>query len=396
MSDIRVIVRVGRVPLRVRVRRVLPRVEGNNPCLHRVHLILQFHHCILLHMARHQRVKGNQLCLHRVHLFRRFHHCILLHRGRRHFHILYMKKCTWNPIEDHVIRSNFTTKASSWLSNIFSDARTKGQKTRRQDELREELNKYWATSEFQKKSSQTKAAQKSKKGGSLHTCGSVSMGTARRKLKVSLGRPPTRHELWKKAHTKNKDGKEVWIEPRVEHTYNRYNQAMEDLTRSQPTDDQCNPITPSEEHTISCWLDTVGGVNKGKAYGLCSKKNFHRLQCGLQGIGSSATVSNEQLEEMRYELRELARNFEDEQNKRLKEERRRIMLESDVKELKAHVCNLIKLPCSSPLPPSPPRALIMMMERMRRMRSMEMMRIRIIESMERLKWSIRCQLLFLF
>ncbi|XP_059296241.1 uncharacterized protein LOC132049450 isoform X1 [Lycium ferocissimum] len=177
------------------------------------------------------------------------------------------------------------------------------------------------------------------------------MGTARRKLKVSLGRPPTRHELWKKTHMKIEDGKEVWVEPRAEDTYNRYNQAMEDLIRNQPTDDQGNPITPSEEQALSCWLDVVGGVNKGRAYGLCSEKNFHRIQCGLQGIGSSATVSNEQLEEMRDELRELARKYEQEQNKRLKEERRRIVLESDVKELKAQVCNLIKLPRSPP--PSP-------------------------------------------
>ncbi|XP_060213816.1 uncharacterized protein LOC132640999 [Lycium barbarum] len=170
---------------------------------------------------------------------------------------------------------------------------------------------------------------------------------------------------------KIEDGKEVWVEPRAEDTYipvfrsihlcsritsvisllNRYNQAMEDLIRNQPTDDQGNPITPSEEKTLSCWLDVVGGVNKGRAYGLCSEKNFHRIQCGLQGIGSSATVSNEQLEEMRDELRELARKYEEEQNKRLKEERRRIVLESDVKELKAQVCNLIKLPRSpSPSP----------------------------------------------
>ncbi|XP_059311450.1 uncharacterized protein LOC132063018 isoform X1 [Lycium ferocissimum] len=128
------------------------------------------------------------------------------------------------------------------------------------------------------------------------------MGTARRKLQVTLGRPPNRHEVWKKTHTKIEDGKEVWVEPHAEDTYNQYNQAMEELSRSQSTDDQGNTIMPSEEQTISCWLDVVGGVDKGRAYGLCSEKNFHRLQCGLQGIGSSATVSNEQHEEMRHKI----------------------------------------------------------------------------------------------
>ncbi|KAF3680255.1 hypothetical protein FXO37_03414 [Capsicum annuum] len=104
---------------------------------------------------------------------------------------------------------------------------------------------YWQSPKFQNKSNQTKAARKSKKGGSLHTCGSVSMGTAKRKL-------------------------------------NRYIQAIEELKKNRPIDDQGNPIMLSEEETLSCWLDVVGGVYKGRAYGLCSEKNFHRLQCGLQ------------------------------------------------------------------------------------------------------------------
>ncbi|XP_060208875.1 proline-rich receptor-like protein kinase PERK2 [Lycium barbarum] len=58
----------------------------------------------------------------------------------------FMKKCTWNPVEDNVIRSNFTKKASSRLSNIFSEARNKGQKPGwLGTDYWEELNKYWAT-----------------------------------------------------------------------------------------------------------------------------------------------------------------------------------------------------------------------------------------------------------
>ncbi|KAM3200969.1 hypothetical protein P3L10_033332 [Capsicum annuum] len=81
---------------------------------------------------------------------------------------------------------------------------------------------------------------------------------------------------------KLKDGKEVWVETWVEDTYNRYIQAIEELKKNRPIDDQGNPIMLSEEETLSCWLDVVGGVYKGRAYGLCSEKNFHRLQCGLQ------------------------------------------------------------------------------------------------------------------
>ncbi|KAF3623635.1 hypothetical protein FXO37_31783 [Capsicum annuum] len=86
---------------------------------------------------------------------------------------------------------------------------------------------------------------------------------------ASLGRPATREEIWKKTHMKLRNGKEVWVETRAVDTY-------------------------------------------GRAYGFCSEKNFHRLQCGLQGIGGSATMLDKQLEETRQEIRELARKYEEE------------------------------------------------------------------------------------
>ncbi|PHT49758.1 Alpha-dioxygenase 2 [Capsicum baccatum] len=44
------------------------------------------------------------------------------------------------------------------------------------------------------------------------------------------------------------------------------------------------------------WIDIVGDAYKEREYRLCSEKNFHCLQCGLQCIRSSATMSDEQLE----------------------------------------------------------------------------------------------------
>ncbi|KAM3306239.1 hypothetical protein P3S67_013109 [Capsicum chacoense] len=67
---------------------------------------------------------------------------------------------------------------------------------------------------------------------------------------------------------------------------------------------------------------------------------------GLQGMGSSVTMSNEQLEEMQQEVRELARKYEKERKIRMEEESRRATLGSDVKELKTQVNTLMKLFCS--------------------------------------------------
>ncbi|KAF3667553.1 hypothetical protein FXO38_08530 [Capsicum annuum] len=131
----------------------------------------------------------------------------------------FMKICTWSLCEDRIIQSNFK-KASSLLSCMPSKARSNGQRPGwLGSDYWDKLIVYWQSSEFQKKSNQTKAARKFKKGGSLHTCGSVSMGTAKRKLEASLGRPATREELWKKTHMKIRDGKEVWVETRAEDTF---------------------------------------------------------------------------------------------------------------------------------------------------------------------------------
>ncbi|OIS97953.1 hypothetical protein A4A49_62310 [Nicotiana attenuata] len=105
---------------------------------------------------------------------------------------------------------------------------------------------------------------------------------------------------------------------------------------------------PLEEETLPLWLNVVGGVYKGRAYGLSSERNFHRLTCGLQGIGTSATVQNEELEEMQRTVQQLSRNCADEREKRKHEEKIRDALRNDIDSLKAQVNHLIGLPRSPP------------------------------------------------
>ncbi|KAM3325923.1 hypothetical protein P3S67_001049 [Capsicum chacoense] len=59
-------------------------------------------------------------------------------------------------------------------------------------------------------------------------------------------------------------------------------------------------------------------------------------------------MPDEQLEEMRQEVRELARKYEEERKRMMKEERRRTTLEPDVQKLKAQVNTLTKLLYSPP------------------------------------------------
>ncbi|MCD7470343.1 hypothetical protein HAX54_010119 [Datura stramonium] len=200
-----------------------------------------------------------------------------------------LKKCTWSPAEDYIIRSNFKKKTASPLLDMFSKAPKEEKPGWLRADYWRQLNLYWAMSEFQKKSVRTKAARR----------------------EASFGRSATCDEVWKKTQS--------------------YTQVMKELMRSRLTDDQGNPIMPSEEETLSCWLDVVGGMYKGRAYTtFAPRKTF--------------TSSNVDCKE----LRELVRKYKEEQKRRIEEERRRMTLELNVKEFKAQVNTLIILPRSPP------------------------------------------------
>ncbi|KAF3617179.1 hypothetical protein FXO38_34129 [Capsicum annuum] len=83
---------------------------------------------------------------------------------------------------------------SSLLLCMLSKARCSGQPGWLGSDYWKELIVVLGSPEFQKKSSQAKATQNSKKGDSLHTCDSVSMETTKSRLEASLGRSTTHEE----------------------------------------------------------------------------------------------------------------------------------------------------------------------------------------------------------
>ncbi|XP_015078350.1 uncharacterized protein LOC107022180 [Solanum pennellii] len=95
----------------------------------------------------------------------------------------------------------------------------------------------------------SKKARSSTKSGSLHTGGAQSQGSARRKLENKLRRPVTQAKAFKATHItkkKNPEDPDVWIEPRVEVTYNRYLHALEDLQQTLPEENQGMPLTQEQ------------------------------------------------------------------------------------------------------------------------------------------------------
>ncbi|XP_070049733.1 uncharacterized protein [Nicotiana tomentosiformis] len=95
-------------------------------------------------------------------------------------------KCVWEDRYSGKVAANFHHKARKKLSDHFSDGR---KKNKRPDlclqHLWDDLLRQWKTEDFLQKSEKGKKARSSEKGGSLHTRGSISIGTIRRRLVIA-------------------------------------------------------------------------------------------------------------------------------------------------------------------------------------------------------------------
>ncbi|XP_015164363.1 uncharacterized protein [Solanum tuberosum] len=82
---------------------------------------------------------------------------------------------------------------------------------------------YWNTDKFKAISEQAKKARGSLKVGSLHIEGAKSVGTIAREMGRTLIEP----EVFKKTHVRKKENEldpDVWVEERVERTFNDFHQ----------------------------------------------------------------------------------------------------------------------------------------------------------------------------
>jgi len=85
------------------------------------------------------------------------------------------------------ISHNFEKKIIDRFKNLFYKARQKGEKPGWMlKDMWDRLIVIWASEEFKKRSNAAKAARASNTGGSLHTGGSISMETHRRRMVTFL------------------------------------------------------------------------------------------------------------------------------------------------------------------------------------------------------------------
>ncbi|WMV33182.1 hypothetical protein MTR67_026567 [Solanum verrucosum] len=203
--------------------------------------------------------------------------------------------------------------------------------------------KYWKIDKFKAISDQAKMARGSLKGGSLHTGGAKTVRTIAREMEKELGRTPIEPEVFKKTHVRKKENEsdpDVWVEERVERTFNDFNKYVAENL------DSSVQLTP--ELSTQIWKEkVVGGTHKGKCYGLGSRNDVRRLQSGLEGIGSShqaEALDGVQIAAMSDQITKLTAALAESERKRVAEQQ---SMSETVQQIKEQVMNLARRPTTS-------------------------------------------------
>ena len=118
-----------------------------------------------------------------------------------------------------------------------------------------------------------------------------------------------------------------------------------------------HPSRPPPELEIDFWCRAVGGVQKGRAYGLGPRNNLSRLRSGLRGEGSSRQaegVDDVQVAAMAQQIAELNRKLAETEARRVEESNTmKANIELLMAQVKSHIaCGRFGVPPSPP--PSDP------------------------------------------
>nr|XP_016439553.1 PREDICTED: uncharacterized protein LOC107765427 [Nicotiana tabacum] len=177
---------------------------------------------------------------------------------------------------------------------------------------------------IQWKTSQAKAARTSKKDGSLHTEGLVTMRSRKRLVYKRYG---SSDEVFHETHTKKKkDGKKVWVESQAEQAYNEYKQSLEKYTRSRSIGDQ------DGQRSINRHSSRFAGASSSSSQ---SSVNQDKSEDELEATRRKLVTTQRQLE-ITQRLLELSQMSLQEKNDDYKR------IDKDIKRLKAQVKWMVK------------------------------------------------------
>ncbi|KAM3301538.1 hypothetical protein P3S67_016040 [Capsicum chacoense] len=147
-------------------------------------------------------------------------------------------------------------------------------------------------------------------GGSLHTGGSMSFTTHRRRLEYKNGGKDRPYlEVYEETHRKkNKDGtRGYWIEPRARIAYEEFQKSIVEWRQTQPTSEDGTMVQPSPAEMNNMWTAVVGGPKKGRTYGtgVLQSSSTHLLFSSY----SSTLQTVEEIEAMKKQIVELTQKY---------------------------------------------------------------------------------------
>ncbi|XP_073225422.1 uncharacterized protein [Cicer arietinum] len=183
------------------------------------------------------------------------------------------EKVAWLPEHDFQIRNIFKTKGSMRLSEILMEARNKRKRPSWMDEsVWKELERIWMDPSYKKISVRAKKNRASCKGGSVHTCGSISVAEHTIRMAEELGRDPTLDEIFVKTHTK-KDSS--WVDDRAKKSYESFQDKLQKASQVEDASGSgSQAINPAAR--LDIWVQSVGGKNRGRIYGAGDRSSLYR------------------------------------------------------------------------------------------------------------------------
>ncbi|XP_047262854.1 uncharacterized protein LOC124896000 isoform X2 [Capsicum annuum] len=219
----------------------------------------------------------------------------------------FVTKCAWNSCYENEIQRIFKFKAALRIKEHFYEARRSLKKPGwlNADVWVKFLEK-WDTLEFRARREWTKANRASQMGDSLHTGGSMSFATHRRRLEYENG--GKKHpflEVYEETHRKkNKDGtRGDWVELRARIAYEEFQENLEEWRKTQPTSEDGTMVQPSSAELNNMWTTVIGGPKNGRTYGTGDLQSSSTPS--LFPSSSSTLQTMEEMEAMKKQIVEL-------------------------------------------------------------------------------------------
>ncbi|CAL5205242.1 unnamed protein product [Lathyrus oleraceus] len=180
----------------------------------------------------------------------------------------FKEKCTWNVMDEYMIRKNYRGRTSVRLSDMLRRVRLDWEERNIRPnwigkEVFDELLAYWATDNFKAKSQKAKDMRASERGGCLNATGSISIGEHAKRMTKAQGRPPRLNELFVKTRTK-KSGD--LVDDRSRRTIEEYQRLLTQFLVENPqyTPVGSNPLDPRVDMYI--WSLVTGGKGRNGCF----------------------------------------------------------------------------------------------------------------------------------